>query len=415
LGFGDLGLEVFLIEREEHVGGQIAEWGPLFPSGRPGTELIRTLTAEIAKREQIHVYTGCRVVKKAGSVGKFQVEVKSNNGETHQIEVGAIVAATGFKRYEPAQGEYSHGMSGVVTLEEFRSLLESAGENGIGYQGHPVRSVVYIYCVGSRQGDCNGCHPYCSRYCCTAAIHTALLAHEHDSSLRQYHLYRDLRTYGQQELLYEDSLRKGSLFLKFADDDPPVVFGDGKALKVTINDQLTAGESIELEPDLVVLVTGMEARQNSELVDVLKIPLDKNSFFNEIHPKLRPVETVMDGILIAGTSQGPKNVPESVASAMAGVSKGAGLLLKGYVELEPYVAEVDAARCSWCGACQEACIYDAIEKVTHEGKEIARINTSLCKGGGACVPVCPEEAIDLKGYSDRQIKEMIDALAKEVA
>jgi heterodisulfide reductase subunit A len=175
-----------------------------------------------------------------------------------------------------------------------------------------------------------------------------------------------------------------------------------------------AGEVIEFEPDLVVLVTGMEARENASLVDVLKIPLDKNGFFNEIHPKLRPVETVMNGIFITGTSQGPKNVPESVASALAGVSKGAGLLLKGHVDLEPYVAEVDATRCRWCDVCEQACIYGAIEKVKHDGEDVARIVPSLCKGGGACAAVCPENAINLKGYGDPQVTALIDALASEV-
>jgi heterodisulfide reductase subunit A len=412
VGLGDLGLEVTLIEREDHVGGQIARWGPLYPSGRRGDELVKALTDEIARRKNVHLYTGARVVEKSGSVGKFQVTLKTDSGETYQREVGAIVVATGFRRYEPAEGEYAFGTPGVVTLEEFRSMLDSAGGGEVTHQGWRVRSVVYIYCVGSRQAD-NG-HPYCSRYCCTAAVHSAVVASQRDPSLRQYHLFRDLRTYGQQELIYEEALRRGSVFLKFADDDPPVVSGDGK-LKVTVKDQLTAGEQIEFEPDLVVLVTGMEARENAALVDVLKIPLDKNGFFNEIHPKLRPVETVMDGILLAGTAQGPKNVPESVASGMASVAKGAGLLLKGYVDLEPYVAEVDPRACRWCDVCQKECIYGAVEKVTQNGKEVARIIPSLCKGGGACAAVCPENAINLKGYRDEQITALIDAMVKEVA
>ena len=415
LGLADLGLEVFLVERQERVGGQIGKWGPLFPSGRRGEDLIAALAAEVDRREGIHLYTGSRVVGKTGSVGSFDVRLESDTGQVHELHVGAIVVATGFDRYRPREGEYGFGTPGVVTLEDFRGLLESAGADGIVYQGRPVHTVAYIYCVGSRQGECDGCHPYCSRYCCTAAVHTALLAQERDPSLRQYHLYRDLRTYGQQELLYDEVLSKGSLFLKFADDDPPVVSGGDGALQVAVHDRVTAGELIELEPDLVVLVTGMEARQNAELVDVLKIPLDKNGFFNEIHPKLRPVETVMDGIFIVGASQGPKNVPESVASALAGVSKVAGLLLKGYVDLEPYVAEVDAARCSWCGECQQACIYGAIEKVTQDGRQVARINPSACKGCGACAPPCPENAIELKGYTDRQVEGMISALAREVA
>lgn len=415
IGLADLGLEVFLVEREEALGGQIAKWGPLFPSSRQGSELVEVLQKDIAGRDKIHVMLGSRVVSKAGSVGKFSVDVEDGAGKKKTLEVGAIVVATGFHRYEPKDEEFGYGGPGVVTLEQFRGLLADGGKGPIQHNGRAVHSVAYIYCVGSRQGDCDGCHPYCSRYCCTAAVHTSLLASDRDPSLRQYHLYRDLRTYGSQELLYEESLSKGSLYLKFDAEEPPEVTVDGEQPKVAVKDLLTAGERIEMEPDLVVLVTGMEARDDPALVDVLKIPLDKNGFFNEIHPKLRPVETVMDGIFITGASQGPKNIPEAVASALAGTAKAAGLLLKGYVDLEPYVAEVHEDKCTWCGACEEACLYSAIEKVSAGGKEVARVNAALCKGCGACAAVCEADALDLKGFSDDQIKGMIDALTKEVA
>jgi heterodisulfide reductase subunit A len=166
--------------------------------------------------------------------------------------------------------------------------------------------------------------------------------------------------------------------------------------------------------DLVVLVTGMEARPNQELIDVLKLPLGKDGFFNEIHPKLRPVETVMDGILIAGSAQGPKNVHESTISSMSAVAKSAALLMKGYVDLEPFVAVVDPDLCEWCDACSAACPYDAISKKETGDKTIAGINTAICKGCGACVSACDSQAISVEGYTHKQIKSMIEALAGEV-
>ena len=117
----------------------------------------------------------------------------------------------------------------------------------------------------------------------------------------------------------------------------------------------------------------------------------------------------MDGVFIAGAAQGPKTLAESVASSLAAVSKSAALLLKGYVDLEPFVATVDPGRCVWCDTCTEACPYGAIERVSWEGREVARIIPALCKGGGACVPACPEEAIALEGYTDEQVRAMIDA------
>ena len=187
---------------------------------------------------------------------------------------------------------------------------------------------------------------------------------------------------------------------------------DGQ-LTVRLNDLLTAGEEVEIPADLVVLVTGMAPRPNAELNEVLKLPVGRDGFFNEIHLKLRPVETVVDGVFIAGAAQGPKNVSESVTSALAASAKAAGLLLKGYVDLEPLVAIVDPARCTWCSECQKACPYGAIEETVVAGKHVALVSPILCKGEGACVPVCPAEAVEVEGYTNRQIESMIDALAEE--
>ncbi|MEJ2080025.1 MAG: 4Fe-4S binding protein, partial [Acidobacteriota bacterium] len=244
------------------------------------------------------------------------------------------------------------------------------------------------------------------------AVHTALCAVERSPDLHQFHLLRDRRTYGKYELLYEEACSRGSAFISYADDDPPSVSRANGRLSVAVQDQLLGGESIEIEADLVVLVTGMVPRQNDDLVGVLKLPVGRDGFFNEIHPKLRPVETVVEGVFIAGTAQGPKNLPESVASALSAASKCAGLLMKGYVDLEPFVAEVDAQRCTWCGECVDACPYGAIGPVLIEGRKVAQVDPSLCRGGGACVPVCPENAIDLAGYKDLQVRAMIEALAR---
>jgi heterodisulfide reductase subunit A len=160
----------------------------------------------------------------------------------------------------------------------------------------------------------------------------------------------------------------------------------------------------------------MVPRENARLLGTLKLPVSKGGFFNEIHPKLRPVETVIDGVFIAGAAQGPKTLAESVASALAAVAKGAALLLPGYVDHPPLVASVDAEACTWCGECGQACPYDgAIEKVRRDGKEIAVVHPALCKGCGGCVPVCPADAINVEGYTTAQVEAMIDALAGEVA
>jgi heterodisulfide reductase subunit A2 len=180
---------------------------------------------------------------------------------------------------------------------------------------------------------------------------------------------------------------------------------------VTVRDLLTAGEEVTIPVDLLVLVTGMVPRPNDDLVQTLKLPIGRDGFFNEIHPKLRPVETVVDGVLIAGACQGPKTSSESVASGLAAVAQSAAMLKQGEAELDPQVAIVNAAACTACGSCLEACPFDAISEVTLGGRRSAHVDAAGCKGCGACAPVCPEDAIDLLGYTDAQIRAMIEGLA----
>ena len=232
-----------------------------------------------------------------------------------------------------------------------------------------------------------------------------------DPSIRQFHLHRDIRAYGRNELLYKASREAGSTYLKFADDQPPAVAKlAGGGLGVMVTDLLTDSREITLPVDLVVLVTGMVPRQNAGLVEVLKLPVGSDGFFNEIHPKLRPVETVVDGVMIAGCCQSPRTVGESVAAGLAAVAQSAALLKKGYAELEPLVARVDPAKCVGSGACLTSCPYDAITSIEWDGRPVATVDPATCKGCGGCVPICDVDAIDLLGYTDAQMRAAIEEL-----
>ena len=271
--------------------------------------------------------------------------------------------------------------------------------------------------MGSRQDESvEGANTYCSRYCCTAAVHAATQVADRPGRVHQYHFYRDMRTYGKFELLYAEAGEKGSAFVKFPDEQPPAVEKDAKSggVTVTAKDLLSEGEEVALTADLVVLVTGMVPRENEGLTKTLKLPVGQSGFYNEIHPKLRPVETVVDGAYICGACQSPKTSSEAVASGLAAVTQSASILKRGYAELDPLVATVDADACTWCGACETTCPYDAIAKIEEGGKELATISRTACKGCGGCVPVCPSDAIDLQGYTDAQIRSMIDGMLEVV-
>ena len=414
LALSDLGLPVVIAERGAVAGGWVDRFGRMYPCDRRGREIISSLVDRVRHRANITLHTNAELTERGGCVGDFDIRLRVGNGQEVCLNVGAIIICTGFESYKPGDGEFGYGNDGVLTLPEFKELLDDC--NGkLEYKGTQVKAIAYVYCVGSREPESKeGAHTYCSRYCCNAAVHASILVHEISPRIHQFHLFRDLRTYGKYELLYEEARKKGAVFIKFGDQEPPEIEREKGKYRIRVKDILTAGEELELQADLVVLVTGMVPRENGPLIGALKLPVGLDGFFKEIHPKLRPVETVIDGVFIAGSCQGPRNSAESVASALAAAAKSASLLMKGYVELEPLIAAPTTERVVWHQECAEACPYSAIEKVGAGNEEVAEVNQALCKGCGSCVPLCPENAIEVRGYTDQQIRAMIGAMANEV-
>jgi heterodisulfide reductase subunit A len=327
------------------------------------------------------------------------------------IEAGAVVLCTGFDPYQPQRGEFGYGeIENVMTLQEYRRLLELHDGDELTFKGRTIKNISYIYCVGSRQVE--GENKYCSRYCCTGAIHAANLVRSRYRGIRNFHFHRGVRSYGKLEELYTASSTAGDIYFQCADEDLPRLERTGEKALVKIRDILTEGREMEVETDLVVLVTGMVPRENRALIDILKVPVGLDGFFNEVHPKLKPVEVVMEGIFIAGTCHFPKNVTETMNSALSASIKANALIGGEQIELEPTIAAIDRAICEWCAKCAETCPFDAIEKASFEGRDIAVVKEASCKGCGMCLPVCPVNAIQLMGYTDAQIESLIDAIAE---
>ncbi len=329
--------------------------------------------------------------------------------EILNIKAGAILLTTGADPYEPKKGEYGYKeLDNVITLQQLKRLIEIKNDKHLTYNGKKIKDVAFIYCVGSRQGEKG--NSYCSRYCCTSAIHSAIILKNKYKNIRNYHINRGIRTYGKQEMLYNESSENGDIYLQFFEDDLPEVRKNEKKANIKVIDALTANREIELDADLVVLVTGMVPRKNNSVANILKVPIGRDKFFNEVHPKLRPVETVIDAVYIAGTCQAPRTIRESVDSALSATAKANSLISKGKINLEPTMAKIDTSTCQWCGKCAEICPYSAIKKVEKDGKEVAELIKSNCKGCGMCMPVCPYDSIELIGYTDIEIESMIDAL-----
>ncbi|MCL5098322.1 MAG: 4Fe-4S binding protein, partial [Candidatus Omnitrophica bacterium] len=295
--------------------------------------------------------------------------------------------------------------------------------------------------VHTPQGD-GKINEYCSRTCCTAILQQALEVKRRFPGVNVFDFHQDIRTYGRgHEEYYRRASSAGVVFLRFHGDEPPGVgtncgssdsgpggerdqggaaapalaIEGGGALIVRLKDWLTMGEEVEVPLDLLVLGVGMMPRDNKDLIELMKLPVGADRFLQEVHPKLRPVEVSVNGVLLAGTTQGPMNIEETLTAASAAASKASILLGRDAVELEPFVAEVDADQCVGCDRCYPECAYTgALEPaiVISNGGTVrkARVNPGLCVGCGACVAVCPTRAIDLKGWTLAQFDAMVDGL-----
>jgi heterodisulfide reductase subunit A2 len=359
--------------------------------------------------------------------------VLKDEPKTFDVNAGAIVVATGFDPYEPRIGEYGYAeIPDVVTLPQLiRRLALTKDDEIFQWNGHPVRDVALIHCVGSREiegidephedGQVNN---YCSRVCCTASLHMTEELHQRFPELNIYDLYQDIRTYGRgHEEYYSGAMDDGVRFVRYHGTERPEVTAasddDTHPVLVHVKDSLTYNEELEIPVDLVVLAVGMMPRSIDELVKMLKISRGNDRFLLEVHPKLRPVETAVNGVVLAGTAQGPMNIQESLSAASAAAAKVVSLLGQGKVDLQPFVAAVDAGKCDGTGACVEVCEYEdaiALEIVKENGKQEKRavVTPANCSGCGACVGVCPNRAIDVQGWTLAQYEAMVDAIAMDM-
>ena len=378
--------------------------------------------------------TKCGECKKALD-NTSQIQIEDVKTSSSSLTVGVLVFSTGYEHYVPWEGEYGYGnYPNVITLPQFDQMMGIEGrlKRKMEWKGKEINSIVFIHCVGSRQVEvinkpgqnCNGkLNEYCSRVCCTASLQGAKDVKFHYPNISVYNIYQDIRTYGryQEERYYAESSKNGVIFLKYLAEEPPKVQQTkGNRLLVKVKDQLTFGEELEVPTDLVVLGVGMVPRDQSKLIDQFKLPIGTDRFLLEVHPKLRPIELAISGIMLAGTAQAPMDINETVSAALAASSKAAIILSKDFTELEPYVALVDPEICTGTGLCVQECEYEgaiAMVETNVQGQLLrrAQVNPALCKGCGACVAVCPTpKAIDIRGYTLESIQDMISAFTEEV-
>ena len=345
-------------------------------------------------------------------------------------DVGSIIVATGYKLYSidkkpedsiyKGYGEYGYGkFKNVINGLQFERIASASGPTS-GEMLRPSdktvpKKIVFIQCVGSR--DESKGFSYCSKICCMyTAKHAMLYKHKvHDGEA--YVFYMDIRSGGKN---YEEFVRRA-----IEEDHVNYIRGrvsriyeeDGKL--IVKGEDTIAGLPVVIEADLVVLATAMIAQQEApKLAQPLNISYDKYGYFQEAHPKLRPVETNTGGVFLAGACHSPRDIPESVAMGSAAAAKSLVLFGADMLEREPIIAKVDATTCAGCFYCQKVCAYNAIEKkeirdrLGNLQKVVAFVNSGLCQGCGTCNATCPSKSIELIGFKDDQIFAQINAFAE---
>jgi heterodisulfide reductase subunit A len=402
LDIANAGFEAILVENSSVLGGHANQLHLTFPTNEPVQALIQPLIDEVCSHPQVTVMTSASVAEVGGYVGNFRVRIDQGE-QTQELKVGAIVVATGYETFDPRRTpEFGYGnYPQVITTLEFERL----SADGFSFQNPTPQHVVFIQCVGSRDQVLG--NPYCSRICCMVTAKQAQLVRTQLPQAQVSVFYMDVRAYGKNfEEYYDHTREEGVIYRR---GNPSEIVRRGERVVVHAEDTLL-GEPVEVEADLVVLAVGMAPRADTEAVaGLLKLARSGDGFYMEAHPKLRPVETAMAGVFLAGACQGPKDITETVAQARAAAAAAMIPLTRGKVTVEAATSFVDEELCAGCGQCAQVCTFSALE--LHPVRGVMTANPVLCQGCGACATACPSGAINVHHFTFEQVMAQIEALA----
>jgi heterodisulfide reductase subunit A len=425
LSMASQGFKIYLIEKEAELGGQTRKLFKLYPTLANASEVVEPMIEAVKTNRNIELATSTTLKDIFGYVGNFKAVTAGPNGDK-EIDVGTIIVAPGSSNYTPPKGLHEYGVNEhVITQRELDQKLKN-GEIGL------AERIVMIQCVGARKGEIKPSEfeafpksdtaellrkilkarkeegwPYCSRICCMNAIKNAILIKETSPKTDVVVMFGDLRVYKEYEDFYRRARDMEVRFIRHIEEARPEITQtlQGK-LQVSAYDALS-GMEVTFAADWVVLSTPLiPSKDEIMLARMLKIPIGTDGFVMEAHLKLRPVDTNVDGVFIAGTVSGPKDVSESIISGEAAAARASILMGNGKVKTEAITAVVDESQCIGCGLCEEICPYGAPK--IEDGK--SKIREVLCRGCGSCAAECPKRAITMHHYGDHQILAQVRAL-----
>jgi heterodisulfide reductase subunit A1 len=378
----------------------------------------------------------CADVCKSGAIDFLQKE------EILELNVGAVIAATGFEEYDPSQKpQYGYGVfENVMTQMELARMLGINGptkgvllrpsdisracdivgssigtcsgsnpsDNDSDYPDDvwTPKKIVMIQCVGSRDEKESG-NRYCSRYCCMAALkHSSLIRKKYPESEITI-CYVDLRALGFYENYYRTVQDLGVKFVRGRPAE--IIEKPDKSLIVRTEDTLNQ-EIKELPADIVVLSTAMVPSAGTrKIANILNVSQDENGFIKERHSKLKPVDSSIDGIFVCGTAQSPKDVTDTIAQAGLAAVRARAFITDSPKALANEIPTINRLLCTSCGECLK-CPFEALT-LKENGRIV--VDPLICMGCGYCTELCQNGAIQVAGFTKTQLKAEIEGILKE--
>lgn len=397
LGAAAQGIKVWLVERSDQLGGEVLRRRYTI-DGLDPARFIRELKDKVQEEEAVNVILGAEVTGLSGEVGRFRATILRGQ-EKWTVPCGAVIVATGGR--EAGTDEYGYGRSKKIMVQG--DLEIKLGEKALNPED--LDKVVMIQCVGSRDDK----RSYCSRICCTSALKNAARIKEINPDSHIYVLYRDMMSYGFMESYYRQAREKGIQFIAYRPDDKPEVQIEGDDVKVLFREPIL-NRTVEVEPDLLILSTGVEPSDHEDMADRLGLELNRNGFFQEMDSKWRPVDLNRPGVFVCGLAVAPCNMAEALMHSRAATMRAVNILSREALMPARAISDVRHSICSVCETCIQVCPFEARYKEEDRIKVIA----SACQGCGICVAACPNGAAWLPAISEKQTMGILEGLLEGV-
>jgi heterodisulfide reductase subunit A len=245
--------------------------------------------------------------------------------------------------------------------------------------------------------------------------HAVMLKEKYKGDIQIHIIYTDMRSdFKGYEEFYNRAQKAGVHFVRAKLENRSVTEDPGTK-NLVVHAETEGDQPVEIATEMVVLANAaIPVQDAADLAKLLNIPIETDGFFVECQPKIRPSDTDIPGIFLAGACLGLKDIPYSVAQGSGAAAQASTILSRSTWIIEPFIAKVDEGICSGCKICKSVCDYNAVQiEKTHE-KELAKVTAGLCRGCGTCSAACPTGAITMPLYTDAQVIAQVRAALEEV-